>query len=751
MRIIPSSKSVTHFPTHYSLPASLSRGLALVFVHSLFFSPLQAQSKSDCLTCHSDQSLSTERNGKTVSLFVDGKTLNSSAHGKLVCVACHAGFDMNNIPHKEKIEPITCMTCHKDAPQKHKFHPQMAKANGRNGTPDISCKQCHGKHDVVSPKVSGSKFHSSSLLSTCGACHTGVKETFAQSSHGKALAAGLHGTPNCITCHQNDITNIRPGRDSVQIKLAQERVCLSCHLDNPDVRAQMSPSVGFIAAYEQSVHGAALQKGNARVANCVDCHGSHEMRKESGLLSRTNRTNVAATCSKCHTEIGKEYSQSIHGVAARSGKTESAVCTDCHGEHNILRHTDPKSPVAARNVSSQVCSPCHSSVRLTQKYGIASDRFTTFNDSYHGLAIKGGSIEVANCASCHGSHNIKGAKDSTSSVYPANLATTCGKCHRGANELFAVGAVHVNVARANQDDQSLYWISTVYVILIVTVVGGMFAHNAADFIRKSRRKILIRRGIISEDHVGHHLYLRMTLSERLQHAAILLSFTALVITGFMLRYPDAWWVRSIRSMSTDVFDLRSLFHRIAAVVMVAASIYHVYYLFFTERGKSLIRDLMPKIQDARDAIAVVKFNFGFSKIKPQFGKFSYIEKSEYWALVWGTGVMAVTGFIMWFDNTFIGLLTKLGYDIARLIHFYEAWLATLSIIVWHFYYVIFNPDVYPINLAFFTGTITESEMADEHPLELQELRQKERAEEMIEVTGGGNSKSVPPAAPKKRK
>jgi len=219
----------------------------------------------------------------------------------------------------------------------------------------------------------------------------------------------------------------------------------------------------------------------------------------------------------------------------------------------------------------------------------------------------------------------------------------------------------------------------------------------------------------------------------------------------MLRYPDAWWVRSIRSMSTDVFDLRSLFHRIAAVVMVAASIYHVYYLFFTERGKSLIRDLMPKIQDARDAIAVVKFNFGFSKIKPQFGKFSYIEKSEYWALVWGTGVMAVTGFIMWFDNTFIGLLTKLGYDIARLIHFYEAWLATLSIIVWHFYYVIFNPDVYPINLAFFTGTITESEMADEHPLELQELRQKERAEEMIEVTGGGNSKSVPPAAPKKRK
>jgi len=459
--------------------------------------------------------------------------------------------------------------------------------------------------------------------------------------------------------------------------------------------------------------------------------------------------NVAATCSKCHTEIGKEYAASIHGVASRNGNAESAVCTDCHGEHNILRHTDPKSPVAARNVSAQVCSPCHTSVRLTQKYGIASDRFTTFNDSYHGLALKGGSIEVANCASCHGSHTIRAAKDSSSSIHPANLAVTCGRCHKGANERFAIGKVHVSVARS-EEDQSLYWISTIYIILIISIVGGMFVHNLADFIRKSYRKILIRRGVIAEHHVGHHLYLRMTLSERLQHGALLVSFVALVITGFMLRYPDAWWVRSIRSLSSDVFDLRSLIHRVAAVVMVAASLFHLYYVSFTERGKALLRDLMPKIQDVRDAIAVMKFNFGFSKTKPQFGRFSYIEKSEYWALVWGTVVMAVTGFIMWFDNTFIGLFTKLGYDIARLVHFYEAWLATLSIIVWHFYYVIFNPDVYPINLAFWTGTITEAEMAEEHPLELAEIRKKELAEDIIEVSSndGTPKKPAEPTRPK---
>lgn len=723
--------------------------ICILVSQTVLIPSLRAQSKSDCLTCHSDESLSTERSGKQVSLFVKEQTLNGSAHGKLVCVACHVGFDMNNLPHKEKIEPLSCLTCHQDAAQKHKFHPQMVKSNGRNGTPDISCKQCHGKHEVVSPKVAGSKFHASNLLETCGTCHSGVKEKFSESSHGKALAAGVKGAPNCVTCHENDVTKIRAGRDSAQIKLAQERVCLSCHLDNPDVRAHMAPSAGFIAAYEKSVHGSALVKGNAAVANCVNCHGSHEMRKGSDPASKVSKAHIPATCGTCHSNISKDYGASVHGQASSRGVADAPVCTDCHGEHNILSHLDPRSPVAPLNVSGQVCSPCHSSLALSQKYGITSDRYKTFSDSYHGLAIRAGSVEVANCASCHGTHLIKSSADSTSMVHKANLATTCGKCHAGANERFGVGAVHVTVAR--QEDASLYWISTLYIILIVSVVGGMFAHNLADFIRKARNKILIRRGVIPEGHVGHHLYLRMTLSERLQHGALLMSFIALVITGFMLRYPEAWWVRSVRSLSDEIFDLRSLVHRIAAVVMVAASLYHIYYVLLTERGKALIRDLMPKIQDARDAVAVLKYNFGLSRIKPQFGRFSYIEKSEYWALVWGTMIMAATGFAMWFDNTFIGLLTKLGYDIARLIHFYEAWLATLSIIIWHFYYVIFNPDVYPVNLAFLTGTLTETEMAEEHPAELVKLRKAEQDERMIEVTNGGKAQKGAPPLPKKKK
>jgi cytochrome b subunit of formate dehydrogenase len=142
---------------------------------------------------------------------------------------------------------------------------------------------------------------------------------------------------------------------------------------------------------------------------------------------------------------------------------------------------------------------------------------------------------------------------------------------------------------------------------------------------------------------------------------------------------------------------------------------------------------VPKVSDLTDAVGVLRYNLGISREKPKFGRFSYVEKSEYWSLIWGTIVMAATGAILWFDNTFLGLLTKLWWDVARTIHYYEAWLATLAIIVWHFYFVIFNPDTYPINLAFWKGTLTEEEMEDEHPLELEEIHRAEMKKDMEEL------------------
>jgi cytochrome b subunit of formate dehydrogenase len=712
-----------------------------------------AQSKDDCLACHSDVSLSTERGGAQVSLHVDAAVLEKSPHKKLVCVACHAGFDPAEMPHKANIRPVECLTCHKGVELRHAFHPTLAQAIARKEEPSVGCKDCHGTHNVVSPKVPGSPFSRENLAAGCGQCHGDVTEKFAISAHSKAASEGVKGAPGCLDCHQHKVTPSSFPDSAAAMKVAQEKLCLTCHLDNPEVRERTSPSAGFIAAYEQSVHGRALAGGNENAPNCVDCHGAHEMDKGYHPSARMNRMNVAETCAKCHGQVADVYNGSAHGAALASGVEDAPTCTDCHGEHTILKTDDPKSPVAKKNLSAQVCSPCHSSLALSTKYGIESDRFKTFADSYHGLAIRGGSVEVANCASCHGSHNIKSSSDSTSMIHKSNLAATCGACHPGANERFAIGRVHVDET-SKSEEPLLYWIATGYILLIVVTIGGMLVHNALDFFRKSRRHLMMRRGLLPHPHPGSDLYPRMNKNERFQHAALLLSFMTLVVTGFMLRFPDVWWVQWIRSLSDAVFDTRSLIHRVAGVVMLAASLYHVYYILFTPDGRSLIRDMLPKIRDAKDVVAMVKYNIGKSAERPLFDRFSYVEKAEYWALIWGTMVMGVTGVIMWFDNTFIGLLTKLGYDVARAIHYYEAWLATLAIVVWHFYFVIFNPDVYPLNVAFWKGTLTEEEMEEDHPLELRRIvadrMKKELEDEQAEnleagkPAGKGGAPGKPP-------
>jgi formate dehydrogenase gamma subunit len=555
-------------------------------------------------------------------------------------------------------------------------------------------------------------------VEACGSCHGDIQKHFAGSEHGRAAAGTAH-PPTCLSCHREPVTD---GPDPARLKVAQEQLCLSCHLRNPAVRNQAAMSASFISSYEESVHGKALARGDARAPTCVDCHGAHDERKGFDTASFVNKMRVQEVCGRCHEAESRQFAASVHGAALKRGNADAPACTSCHGEHSILSPKDPLSPVAAANVSARTCTPCHASVKIVQKWNLPRDRTETFEDSFHGLAARGGSVEVANCASCHGTHDILPSSNPKSRVAAANLSRTCGAsgCHPGANEKF--GAARVHVAATAKDSPLLYWIGTLYVLLIVGVVGMMLAHNLLDFFRKARHRLAVRRGEIEEPPAGRAVYLRMTLNERLQHASLVISFTVLAVSGFMLRYPDASWVVSLRRLVPRTIDIRSGLHRASAVVMIAASLYHVVYLAATRRGRQLAKDLWWRSQDLRDVIAALRYNVGLSKQKPMYGRFSYVEKSEYWALVWGTLVMAVTGLVMWLDNTSIGLLTKLGYDVSRTIHFYEAWLATLAILVWHIYFVVFNPDSYPMNTAWLTGTLTEREMREEHPLELDKLR-----------------------------
>lgn len=682
-----------------------------------------------CLDCHADPSLTADRAGTTISLAVDATALAASKHADLGCVDCHADFDPEALPHLEPMRQVNCLSCHDGLGESHAFHPQIGALTEMGTAPEVACAGCHGGHDVAGVGEARFRFAPARQAESCGTCHAQVQEAFQHSAHAGRADGPF---PTCLSCHKTDVVDGHSPR--LELKQAQSRLCLSCHVDSPDAAGRTRLGGKFVASWGSSVHGRALDNGTVEAANCVDCHGSHDMARAMVADSRVNKLHIPQTCERCHGEVSREYMAGSHAAALQRGELEAPVCTDCHGEHAILAASDPNSPVAPRNVSQQLCGDCHGSVKLSQKYGISSDRFSTFADSFHGLAVRGGSVAVVNCASCHGAHGVLRSSDPASPVHKDNLARTCGQCHPGANAQFSLGSVHVSlspgkladVTAAEAKSNLVQVIATIYLWAIVSIVGGMFLHNALDFFKKVRRKVYGHVYGHVDPHVPHRLHLRMTVNERLQHGLLALSFIVLVVTGFMLRFPEAWWVAGLRSLSGSFFEWRGVVHRIAGLVMIGAGVWHAVYVCGFRRGRELVKDLWPRWSDLGDMVGVLRFNLGLAREKPRFGRFSYMEKAEYWALMWGAVLMTVTGALLWADELTMGQLGKLGFDIARVVHFYEAILATLSIIVWHFYFVIFNPEVYPMNLSWLTGRLSEEEMAEEHPLELERLQRAER-------------------------
>ena len=239
-------------------------------------------------------------------------------------------------------------------------------------------------------------------------------------------------------------------------------------------------------------------------------------------------------------------------------------------------------------------------------------------------------------------------------------------------------------------------------------------------------------------------YLRMTLNERVQHLNLAINFTILVITGFALSFPEAFWVSPITEVPAGM-TMRGFLHRLCGVATVFLGGYHILYCTFTKRGRGIIKDMIPGLQDAKDLLETLKNNFFINRPAKELKmpRFNFREKLEYFGLIWGTIVMAVTGFILWFEVEWLRYFPQWTFNLARTIHFYEAILATLTIIVWHFYSVIFNPDIYPMNWAWITGYLTEHEMKEEHGLELERIKAQERGEvkELREPAAVGREKA----------
>ena len=671
-------------------------GLCSVLLVALICTFSAAASDEQCLVCHGEAGL---RSDSGRSLHVDAAILKSSVHSSLDCTSCHEG--VKGYPHPQPMRRPSCTSCHEEpAGQVPKGVHSILGAS--------ACASCHGQaHEVqAAEKI---------VPTRCATCHKDAVSEYQLGVHAAARKSGEQQAPTCTACHGSP-HQILAASDP-QSPVSHTRIpatCGTCHSQKFVMKRDGISTQPFYS-YEESVHGRAVTAGSTDAAVCTDCHGIHEIRPASDDKSSIFKFNVPNTCAKCHGPVEEQFAQSIHGQAIARGDWLAPVCTDCHGIHSIKSHTDPNSPVNAQNVALATCARCHEGVRLSQEFGLEGRRATTYLASYHGLASKLGSQVVANCASCHGVHNILPSSDPRSTINRQNLVKTCGQCHPGVTEKFIAAKVHVDAPlSADTGSVAVRWIRKLYLSLIVVVIGGMVLHNFVIW----RRKAILRR------EAEHRVITRMTWGQRLQHLALLVSFIVLVVTGFALKFPDSWFAAML-GMTEKV---RGITHRAAAVVLIAAGFYHLFYIVFNRQGRRLVKDLLPIPKDASDVIRSMRYYLGLISERPGFGRFNYAEKTEYWALVWGLVVMASTGIMLWARVFFGNHLPRWWLDIATAIHLYEAILATLAIVVWHFYQVFFDPDVYPMNWAWWDGKMSLEHYREEHGLDTTTLWQAAQLE-----------------------
>jgi cytochrome b subunit of formate dehydrogenase len=634
-----------------------------------------ADPDADCLACHSDKGLKSDAG---LSVYVDSAKHKASVHAVLACTSCHT--DIKEFPHPQRVAKVACATCHPDqamdAPK---------SVHGALG-PDV-CEGCHGQAHETQPAASV-------LPRRCGTCHAATVKEFLASIHGVAAKRGGPDGPTCEACHgaAHKIVAVADEGSPVAKRNLPD-TCASWHSNPAFLARYQIPFAHPVEAYRLSVHGHALAAGNQSAASCSDCHSSHAILPGRDPRSKTNHWKISATCGACHAQIATVYGQSIHGAAFARGAPDAPVCTDCHGEHAILSPADPQSPVNASRVSIATCGRCHGDERIEARYNLPADRVPTFAGSFHGLASRAGSQTVANCASCHGVHNIFPSSDPRSTVNAANLAHTCGACHPGAGATFAIGPVHVASGTQNES-AAVKWIRRAYWFLIPATTFLMLFHHGIDFSRKLKLKWR---------NAPAQTLDQMNVHFRIAHGMIVISFPILVTTGFALKFPDSWWARLILSGESH-FALRGTLHRAAALLLLASVVYHVVCVIVNRRDRVIVASFGPNLGDLRRLWHNIRYNLGLEDTRPgHTHEPSYVEKMEYWAFVWGTGVMTATGFLLWFNNFALRHFPKWVEDASTALHYYEAILATLSILVWHMYTVMYDPDVYPMDPSWITG------------------------------------------------
>lgn len=328
------------------------------------------------------------------------------------------------------------------------------------------------------------------VLKNCAICHgkqsyrrvvTATGEIADLYVDDKVLAASVHHNRTCSDCHADIQTVPHEGYVPKPVD------CTRCHyLGNP-VGAPQSEGYRIFA---ESAHGQALAAGKEKAPRCQDCHGTHNIRHVKSPDNPLSPRNVGHTCGSCHRDEYNAWIASEHGKALMEGEVEAPTCINCHGEHGILSPDDPRSTVAHGNVPES-CAHCHDEKEIIAKFDVPAERVETYERSFHAIAIRFGSKVAANCASCHGYHDILHSSNPLSKVNVANVPSTCGQanCHPGAGVNYAIGKVHVNPE--DQESGLVFYISSFFKYFTAAVIFGLVFHIVLDL---GRRILGPRRG-----------------------------------------------------------------------------------------------------------------------------------------------------------------------------------------------------------------------------------------------------------------
>jgi predicted CXXCH cytochrome family protein len=619
----------------------------------------------DCLSCHGKPELRTMRDGVEVTLYVDPLAYAASTHAQTACAQCHS-----------EVAPSHERPC-----------------------------------DTVVSKVD------------CSVCHAEQSGQYGASIHGQLAARGDADAPVCLDCHSAHATASKRSPASPTFARNVPALCARCHRAGEKAAVRIESDIpDIVASYADSIHGRGLtESGLVVTATCVNCHTSHGELPPADPASSVNRANLPATCGQCHHGVEEAFRSSIHATATPEDGRQLPVCEDCHSSHQISRHDAP----GFRTRMMQQCGQCH------------REETETFFETFHGKVSRLGTEGAAKCSDCHGSHDILPTSDPRSTLSRANVVETCAQCHPGSNRRFAGYLTH-----ATHHDKDrwpwLYWSFRFMTLLLVGTLTFALMHTGAWLVRLwlSRDQWKHVKALRRAEGEGK-VYRRFTSRQRAQHLFMLLSFFTLAITGMVLKFSYAAWAQAA-SRGLGGQPTMAVMHRVAAIVLLVVFAMHLLDVRRKKRENGQTwRQLLTgpdtilfARRDLRDVVASIKWFFGLGP-RPSYGRYTYWEKFDYFAVFWGVLVIGSTGFVLWFPELLTRVLPGWSINVATIVHSDEALLAVGFIFTIHFFNTHFRPDKFPMDPVIFTGRMTVEELRHDKPDEYAELVRQGRLEEHL--------------------